>query len=129
MATRFNDGSPGRIATASPLCGMIALQLGQVPSSFGRTRILQLAQTINIIFNLLREYLRTLDDAIEHNPFNFKNFIYFHNKAQRLARKPLGRLCTTRLIILTSPPKRIPTMTLSRRPSRLNALVGQLLFL
>jgi hypothetical protein len=45
--------------------------------------------------------------------------------AQRLARKPLGRLCKYRFIILNFPTKKVPTKTASRRPSRLNALVGR----
>src|SRR4030042_4188617 len=59
-------------------------------------------------------------DSPYSNTYTFKIL-----PAQRLARKPLGRLCRHRFIILVLPSKNVPTKTLSRRPSRLHALVGR----
>jgi hypothetical protein len=63
----------------------------------------------------------------KYTPTNYYSQIASYCLAQRLARKPLGRLCRHRFIILTLPSKNVPTKTLSRRPSRLNALVGRVL--
>lgn len=45
--------------------------------------------------------------------------------AQRLARKPLGRLCSIRFPLYNGSPKSIPAKTPGRRPGRLHARVGR----